>query len=244
MQYYDIHTHHPPIHQDITAIVSVDVRNPVLPEMGVYSVGIHPRNTAWSATGYDSRLNQSVTMQSPLDESLPLHEDFFRLQEMAKLPNVVAIGETGLDKLAATPLDQQTAQFITHIELAEKYHKPLIIHCVKAWQELIAIRKQFTSPIPWIIHGFRGNGQLARQMLHSGFSLSFGLHFHPDALRTAWESHSLYAETDDLPISIKDVYHRIASLLPITHDALSLEIDENFLNWRVPLRTQLTTINS
>jgi TatD DNase family protein len=203
--YYNIHTHHPPINQDVTAIVSVDARNSVMPEYAYCSVGIHP-----------------------------CHADMPRLSDLAAIanhPNVVAIGETGLDKLASTPLDQQEKLFITHIELAEKLHKPLIIHCVKAWQELLHIRKQYTSDIPWIIHGFRGNGELARQLLQFGFHLSFGLYFHPDALRSAWDAHRLYAETDDSNISIEEVYHRLTAHLSITCEALSREILENFQVW-------------
>jgi TatD DNase family protein len=156
---------------------------------------------------------------------------------MAGLPDVVAIGETGLDKPAPVSMKLQEELFLFQIELAEKNRKPLIIHCVKAWPELIAIRKRFTSSgIPWIIHGFRGNGELARQLLRFGFALSLGLHFHPDALRAAWEARRLYAETDDANTGIETVYLRISSQLSITGEALSREICENMLTWPVPLK--------
>jgi len=201
IRYYDLHTHRPPTNPDVTAIVSVDMSNPVLPEYAYCSVGMHPRYADMTK--------------------------FSDLEAMARHPHVVAIGETGLDKLVSTPLAQQEALFVAHIELAEKLQKPLIIHCVKAWQELIRIRKQYTSEKQWIIHGFRGNGQLARQLLQFGFHLSFGPHFHPDALRSVWESHRLYAETDDSNISITEVYKHITSQLSITNEALSHEILEN-----------------
>ena len=187
------------------AVVSVDIRQPVTLEAGYYAVGIHP----W----YADRAGLSA------------------VETMAEHPDVVAIGETGLDKLASTPLKLQEELFMAQIELAEKKRKPLIIHCVKAWQELIAIRRRFTSGIPWIIHGFRGNGKLARQLLPFGFYLSFGPNFHPDALRAAWEAHRLYAETDDAAIRIEEVYLRIASRLSITEEALAQEIDENINAW-------------
>jgi TatD DNase family protein len=177
----------------------------VIPEHAYCSVGIHP----W------------FTHIAGLPD----------LEAIAKQPNVVAIGETGLDKLASTPLEQQAQLFIAHIELAEKLRKPLIIHCVKAWQELICIRKQYTSDIPWIIHGFRGNGELARQMIQFGFQLSFGIHFRLDALRVAWDTHNLYAETDDSNTSIIEVYQRITAQLSITREALSHEISENLQSW-------------
>ena len=200
--YVDIHTHKPSVKPNVTSVVSGDIRQPITLVSGYYSVGIHP----WHA---DMACLSVV-------------------ETMAAHSNVVAIGETGLDKLASTPLKQQEELFIAHIELAEKNHKPLIIHCVKAWPELIAIRRRFTSGIPWIIHGFRGNGTLARQLLQFGFYLSFGLKFNPAALCAAWESHRLFAETDDATISIEEVYLRIASQLSITVEALSQEINENF----------------
>ena len=209
LRYYDIHTHRHPANPDITAILSVDTMNPVMPLYRYCSIGIHPHHADMAG--------------------LP------ELEILVKHPNVVAVGEAGLDKLAPIPLKQQKELFIAHIELAEKNRKPLIIHCVKAWPELIEIRKQFTSVVPWIIHGFRGNDELARQMLQFGFYISFGLHFHSEALRTVWETHRLYAETDDSHISIEDVYQRITSQLSITTEDLSDEILKNLQSWPVPL---------
>ena len=201
----DIHTHRLPIDQDVTAIVSIDMSNLSLLNHAYCSVGIHPRQT--DITG--------------------LH----KLEAIAKQPNVVAIGETGFDKLASSTLKQQKELFIAHIELAEKLRKPLIIHCVKAWQELIHIRKQYVSDIQWIIHGFRGNGKLAHQLLQFGFHLSFGPYFQLDAIRIAWDTHRLYAETDDSNISIVEVYQSIASQLSISCKALSYEIAANIQSW-------------
>jgi Mg-dependent DNase len=203
--FFDLHTHRIPIDQDVTAIVSVDASNPVMPAYTYLSVGVHPR-----------------------DADIP---GIFFSEAMAMYPGVVAIGETGLDKMAAASLAQQKELFTTHIVLAEKTHKPLIIHCVKAWQELIHLRKQYTSDIPWIIHGFRGNGRLARQLLQFGFYFSFGPYFQLDALRIAWTTHRLYAETDDSGISIIEVYRRITSQLSISCEALSHEIAANIQSW-------------
>jgi len=203
--YFDIHTHSPSVKQNVISVVSVDIRQSFTLKSGYYSVGIHP----WHV----GTVGLSI------------------VETMAEHPHVVAIGETGLDKLASTPLKQQEELFIAQIELAEKNRKPLIIHCVKAWPELIAIRRRFTSGIPWIIHGFRGNGIIARQLLRFGFYLSFGAHFNPHALRAAWETHRLYAETDDATISIKEIYVRIASQLSITEEALNQEINENISAW-------------
>jgi len=204
IRYYDIHTHQPSVSQNAVSVVSIDNSQSAVLDSGYYSVGIHPCYADI--------------------ERLPI------IEKMAELPNVVAIGEAGLDKMASIPIKLQEEIFISQLEIAEKNRKPLIIHCVKAWPELIRIRKQFTSDIQWIIHGFRGNGELARQLLRLGFYLSFGLHFNPDALRAAWETHRLYAETDEANIRIEEVYLHISSQLSITEEALSREIHENILN--------------
>ena len=92
---------------------------------------------------------------------------------------VVAIGEAGLDTLAESPMDLQKEVFLAQANLAEETHKPLIIHCVKAWADLIACKKAVKPEMPWIIHGFRGNGELASQLVRLGFYLSFGDRFNP-----------------------------------------------------------------
>ena len=159
MIYYDIHTHQPPVHSDDKVIVAADFRMPLDPEIA-YAVGIHP----WQAAS---------------NNALPI------LYELAQQPNVFAIGETGLDKRCATPFDRQEELFRVHIQLAEAMNKPLIIHCVKAWEQLLHMHKTSGRRIAWIIHGFTGNKTLAGQLLRAGFYLSFGLRFNPNRLRAA-----------------------------------------------------------
>lgn len=132
-----------------------------------------------------------------------------------------------MDKCAATSRSLQEEVFTAQVHLAGDTGKPLIIHCVKAWPELMAIRKTTRSVIPWIIHGFRGNGKLAEQLLRAGFYLSFGLHYSPEALRRAWEANRLFAETDDKNADIREVYASLAAQLAIPEETLAQEIKNN-----------------
>jgi TatD DNase family protein len=185
------------------AIVAADIRRPALSPQVRYAAGIHPREASGDA--------------------LPL------LYELAKNPLVAAIGETGLDRRHGPSLAVQEALFIAHIKLAEATGKPLIIHCVKAWGELLRIRKTSGSHVPWIVHGFRGNGTLAGQLLNAGFYLSFGLHFRAEAASRAWMARRLFAETDDDDgIDIRDVYAALAASLDVAQEDLSRQIEENF----------------
>ena len=152
-----------------------------------------------------------------------VEEQLAELRRQAAQSRVVAIGETGLDKRAATPLTQQMELFRVSADLSEKHNLPLIIHCVKAWDELIALRRTLRPRQTWIIHGFRGGAEQARQLLRQGFPLSFGEHFHPDAVRAAYPDH-LFAETDERGADIHIVYARLADALRLPLSALIAQL--------------------
>lgn len=148
------------------------------------------------------------------------------LTEVLFDPAVVALGEAGLDKQINTPVSLQIELFTEQVKLSEEFKKPLIIHCVKAWDELLAVKKENNPEMIWVIHGFRGNGILAKQLIRKGFRLSFGPKFNPEALRVAWPDY-LLAETDEATISIEEVYINIAQTLNIPIDLLALTLRKN-----------------
>ena len=219
MTYYDIHTHQPAQHPRDIAVISMDlssepVRKRILSNRhffekqvsgqhsvqttGYYSIGIHPRHA-------DMKFMGSV-------------------REHANQPAIVAIGETGLDKSAAKDENEfrlQQKLFAAHAELSEDVRKPLIIHCVKAWGELLHIRKTIKPTVPWIIHGFRGNDILASQLINTGLYLSFGTLYHTTALKVAWQEQRLLTETDDKDVDIRNIYKQIANDLDIAEKTLS-----------------------
>jgi len=209
MIYYDLHTHHPPLYPEDIALVSVDIRKPFVPSAIRYAVGVHP----WYIDCNDREAVGQL---------------FEKVHKYSLLPAVAAIGETGLDKMTAKTTDDyqlQQALFASHAQLAEKVKKALIIHCVKAWDDLLHIRLSLKPTVPWIIHGFRGKESLASQLLNAGFYLSFGLYYHKSSLKTAWVNNRLFAETDDNPISIRDIYRQIAGDLNISEQLLSNKIE-------------------
>ena len=213
MFYYDIHTHQRPVHSEDTAIVNTIVsevglevlHKEIQEKQTLHSAGIHP----WYIYNVDKQID---TLRSLMEE-----------------PALVAIGEAGLDKIGDAPMQLQQEVFLTQARMAEEYRKPLIIHCVRAWQELIADKKQICPAMPWIIHGFRGNGELARQLISQGFYLSFGEAFNSEALQIAWPSR-LFAETDDKPIDIRSVYWKMASSLQISFEELAATLERNIQN--------------
>ncbi len=157
-----------------------------LPSGFVFSAGIHP----WYSTD----------------------ADFGCLEEMLKKPCVKALGEAGLDALRGPSSDVQTEVFRRQIDLSERFEKPLLVHCVKAFQSLLAIRRQVRPRQPWIIHGFRGKPQMARLLISAGLYLSVGPKFNADALKEI-PADRLLIETDDSETGIEAVAAAVAENL-------------------------------
>lgn len=195
MNYIDLHTHTRPVGRTNGEIsfYNVLVGKEPFPEEEdgrLFSCGIHPwyiRTDMWE-------------------------EQYDVFREWAEKESVRMIGEAGLDKDISTPLSLQAGVFEAQIRVSEQLEKPLLIHCVKAWDELIALRKKWKPVQPWIIHGFRKKGEQATQLLRQGFYLSFGEYVHEGALKQAWPDR-LLLETDEATVSIGEIYWRVASML-------------------------------
>lgn len=205
MCYLDVHTHRLATDPQVVSIVSTFIQSikEELQPTPYRSFGIHP-----------CRIEEDGEAQ------------WERLQLMTKQPACVAIGEAGLDRLALCPMQRQRSLFVRQAGLAEELGKPLIIHCVRAWEELIACRKAIRPKQPWVIHGFRGKATLADQLLRQGFYLSLGYYFQPETARVAWPGR-LFLETDEANVSIQVVYARVAEALSIDLWALCDQIQRN-----------------
>lgn len=173
MSISDIHTHqHPSVAG--TAIVQL-TPDTFAPRPGhYYSVGIHP----WEITG-------------------DWHVQAAKLAVMALHPQVVMIGETGMDKRnTPIPLELQQEVFVSHVRLSELLRKPLIVHCVKAVDELLALRTATKATLPWVLHGFRGGVEQWRQLSRAGIAVSLGMHYDANLLRELFPL-DLLLESDD-----------------------------------------------
>ena len=159
-----------------------------------YSAGIHPWNAPRVTPG-----------------------DLERLRALASHPRVLAIGETGLDTVhRAAPgvpppdLAEQLSLLKLHIALSEQTGKPLILHVVKRYSEIMALHRACSPSQPWIIHGFRGKPELARQLLRAGFRLSYGEMANPASVAVTPKDR-LLLESDESSLSID----AIAALLGV-----------------------------
>lgn len=206
----DIHTHN--LKTGERAVLSIEPEAlATLPEPSganrpevLYSVGFHPWN---------------------LPPAGPSPDDWALFKRLAERPDVVAIGECGLDLLKGPILAIQMNAFREQAETADRLGKPLIIHCVKGYEQIISIKKELKPKTPWIIHGFRGKASVARMLITAGFYLSIGEKFNPQALAEI-PSDRLLLETDESTLPITAILTSAAQATGKTPEALQNEISD------------------
>ena len=210
--FIDLHTHRIKTFDNLIQIVNLDL-NRLCPEQGYYSYGIHP----WVMDKADFQMDESMN----------------KLKENLQQPQVVALGEAGLDKMHKASFERQIELFERQIELSEALQKPMILHDVKSHNEIIALRKKLKARQPWIVHGFSGTEQDVRQLIGQGIYLSVGESLlHPERkICKSFKSIDLdylFLETDMAEIGIEKVYEAAANLLEMDLSVLQTRIFANF----------------
>ena len=210
MQFIDIHTHQNT--QDQTISIKNIVAGKDNIEFGkhdYYSVGIHP----W------------------------YHEDpdksKFLIAKYATNPHVLAIGECGIDLSISTSLKEQFEIFIYQARLADEIQKPLIIHCVKAYNEVLKAWKTVQPSTPWIMHGFNANKIITEEFIKNGIYISLGeslFYAERQITRIINElpPELLFFETDESKHSISEIYNQYSQLTGIEPETISKHIYANF----------------
>ncbi|MBQ9774510.1 MAG: TatD family hydrolase [Lentisphaeria bacterium] len=138
-----------------------------------------------------------------------------------------AIGETGLDKVKGPASDIQIRRFEEMLELAKRENKSVVIHCVRAWAELLEIRKRFPTQ-NWLIHGFRGSPELAEQLRKQGFFLSLGMAGIEKLLKKGFSLERIGFETDDEDRPIEEILQTAAAKLGLHVSEVEYITDRNF----------------
>ena len=175
-----------------------------------YSIGIHP----WY-----------------IDENR-LESDLEIIKEKLQLSECLALGECGLDKRIEIPLDLQISVFKKQLEIVKQTKKPIVLHCVAAYDEVIAIKKEMKIENPMIIHGFSKNELVAKSLLNNGFYLSFGKYLlrNPDLEKvfTFAPENQILLETDTIEESIYEVYEKAAAIKGISVEEMKTIVFTNF----------------
>jgi TatD DNase family protein len=213
--YIDIHNHGAKAFHGIFQVENLMTHENRVPgnEVGLtYTIGIHP----WFLTAEN------------------IEEQISIVKQFADYQNICAIGEAGFDRLKGPSANIQQAAFKEQVRIAERVSKPLFIHCVRAWDELLSEHKKLKPSTPWIIHGFRGKKELALQLISKGMYLSFWFDFilkpEPTPLLKSLPKEKIFLETDGSGVDIKTIYEKAAKDLSLTIDELNAIIFSNFNN--------------
>lgn len=206
--FINIHTHSQ-IYDARLEIVNADIHN--AKNLKYYSYGLHP----WY-------INKET-----------IDDDLRKLRFKLTEKNCLAIGECGLDQLSKVDFDLQVFAFTEQIKLANHLKKPLIIHCVKAFNELINCLNLNNNDVPVIIHGYNNNENIARVLKDYGCFFSFGkalLGYESNASKVIKNigKNYIFLETDDAELSIKYVYNKASELLGVDLGIVQEQISENF----------------
>jgi len=176
-------------------------------EFQLFSVGIHP----WDSE--NSRLKLG------------------RLSETLNSKRCIALGEIGLDKLKGPSMEIQLAVFKEQIALSEKLELPVIIHCVRAWNELKQVKKELNPKQIWIFHGFTKT-RLYKEVLENGFYISIGTAVFTDEkvqeILLAIPNDRLFLETDNSNSLISAVYQKVSELKKLPLHELEQILENNF----------------
>ncbi|WP_366182594.1 TatD family hydrolase [Flavobacterium ovatum] len=209
MKFFNLHTHYYTNQPEIVELVN-QYPWEFNENYSFFSIGIHP----WYID--EKRLSSDLeTIEAKLQEK-----------------SCFALGECGLDKRIDIPMELQQSVFEKQLVLAQKYNKPVVIHCVAAFDELIATKKRLKITVPIIIHGFSKNQQLAKQLVDNGFYLSFGKYLlrNPE-METVFKwvpEDRFFLETDTIAESLEDVYALAAKYKNSTIAEIQQTIKYNF----------------
>jgi len=214
--YIDIHTHDAVPVKNIFSIDVLMAHEERLPERKkgiLYSYGIHP----WHLNEF----NQEDQLAS--------------VKKITADPLVIAVGETGFDRIRGPSMELQCRIFEEQVRIAERLGKPVVVHCVRAWDELLLQHKRLNPGMPWLVHGFRGKPDLARQLVSRGMYISFWFEFiiKPESAKLirSVPKERIFLETDGADVDIRDIYNKVTLDLGIPVDELKSLIRNNFFDF-------------
>jgi TatD DNase family protein len=207
--FIDFHNHSEWHGEKVIEVVSI--HNNQDKKARFYTIGFHPW---WT--------------EKLLDES---QLNFLKVKYISD-QHCLGLGEFGLDNLKGAPLDLQEATAIQQIKLANELKAPVILHCVRAYDRLIRLKKDF-GQTPWVVHGYMRNKILARQLLDAGMKLSVAPQLQmKDSFLEMMQyipiTH-VFLETDsDFRLNITERYRIFASLKKMGIEPLKAQLYQNF----------------
>ena len=209
IRYIDFHSHRPGSGGDTITIMNLMAGDDVpqsFPAGTLFSAGIHP----WQLTGDN---------HTQLEEELVL---------TAAHPHVVMIGEAGFDRLRGAQGEIQYSVFLFQCAIAAEMDKPMVIHCVRGWEELMRAYRETEPARPWVIHGYRGSSRQAAALAEAGLWFSLGREGITADILKAVRHDRIMLETDDAGGSIAEIYSLFAETAACSIDEAVAMIRRNF----------------
>lgn len=191
--FINIHTHTLRNSSDVISIYNIKSEEAV--PGSPFSIGVHP----W----HINPLNYYAQMKN--------------VENILADENAFFIGECGLDKLKCSDFNLQQTVFQLQVNLAMKHQKPMILHCVKAFDEILAILKNKVTPDKVIFHGFHKSPEMAFDLTSKNYSISLGksLFLQADRMKAVFEKvnpDKIFFETDDSDYPIEEIYLKASEI--------------------------------
>ena len=212
--FIDLHTHSDKTEKGIVTVKNIYPGESFAAFSGrnFYSMGLHP----WH-------------IKSPEENNEMLQ----MIEDAMEFDHVTFIGECGLDKIVSNDFEEQKRVFRAQAFMAEEFEKPLIIHCVKAYNEVLEFRKEIHPKMPWIMHGYNSSIEQTVQMAEVGIMFSFGENlYRPNSKAVESFRHlpleKVFFETDEYDGNIVCMYEKGAELKNISVENLLEAVWNNF----------------
>ena len=209
MRYFNLHTHSYSNQVNVIELVN-QYPQEFTDAIPNYSIGIHP----W------------FIVENRIESDLAI------IESKLKDSSCLAVGECGLDKRIEIPFALQQTVFERQLLLAEQYQKPVVIHCVAAFQELIAIKKRLKISVPFLIHGYSKNEQVANELVANGCYISFGKYLlrmpQLESVFCDMPNDRFFLETDTDEQTIQEVYDLAAQYKGLSVAQIQEIVNTNF----------------
>lgn len=207
--YVNIHSHTNIYEENIIKLVSLFPDKQYFVEGVKYSVGIHP----WDVESYEAKLKL-------IEQSVHKNE-------------ILAIGEIGIDKVCKTDLDLQIKVFKLQLEIAKVHNLPIVIHCVRCYNEVYKILVAEKFKLPIIFHGFNKEVNVAEMFNTFDAYFSFGKILKAKNIKVVNRFkdiplNRIFLETDDEDIDIESIYEKAANIKGVSLETLKGSIYNNF----------------
>ena len=208
--FYDIHTHCRIRHENIIPLSSFDLTEDIIYD-GLFTAGLHPWNC------------NKLSVEDIVDN----------LDKVSAIGGFKAVGEIGLDRACKSDFDLQKVVFETQLNRAKQFGLPVIIHCVRSFSEVFRLIKKIGFDKPFIVHGFHGNGQTAKQIVDAGGYTSFGKHlaFHRNTIESFKKlpPERIFFETDTADFLVTIMYKTASELTGKSVEFWKETVFDNFI---------------